>query len=133
MDYSNYGGGRPMTKKEFRKHESMKKCTGNIYVAAGILYVCAVITAVVNMLAQNYLGFLDVAILVGLGLGIQIGQSRICAILVCAYAGLNAYVTIAQSGRMGGTLVVLAAVDALIATFQFQGAWKKYQKTGILP
>lgn len=122
-----------LSKKDFFKHPNLKSCRSNITAAAVILYVCAVITLIFGFMIGNYLIVLDVLIIIGLGLGIQLAKSRVCAILICVYAGLNALVSIVSNGTVGGTLIIIAAVYAVIATFKFQTAWSNYQKTGILP
>lgn len=129
----SYAYGQKMSKKEFMRHPNLKKYSGNIKAAAIILYVCAVLSLIVGIMVNNYAIIIDVAILVGLGLGIQLAQSRVCAILVCLYAAINVIVMTISSGRASGYLILIAAIDAIIATFQFQKAWKEYQKTGILP
>ena len=70
---------------------------------------------------------------VGLGLGIHLGQSRVCAILLTVYGGLNMIVSIMEKGRFGGWLFLLVGIDGIIYTFKFHKAWKQYKNTGIVP
>lgn len=128
-----YGYGAPMSKKEFSKHPNIKKCSGNIKGSAIALYVCAGITMAAGLFMDNYLSILDVMIIVGLALGIHLAQSRACSIILCAYSIFNVIIMIASTGKPGGWLIVIAAVDAIIYTFRFQKAWKEYQQTGIVP
>lgn len=128
-----YGYPQKLSKKEFLRHPNLKKCSGNLKASAIILYVCAVISLALGVFINNYAVIVDVVIIVGLGLGIQLAQSRVCAILICVYAVINVIYVSMSSGRAGGYLILIAAIDAIIATFQFQKAWKEYQKTGILP
>lgn len=127
-------GGAPMSKDEFYKHPALKKCRGNINGSAIIMYICAGITFIINVLvASNIFGLVDVFILVGLALGIQLGKSRVCAIISCVYAAFNVIYMIIATGSAGGYLVLIAAIYAIIATFQYHKAWDTYQKTGMLP
>lgn len=131
-----FGGGygsAPMTKKEFLKHPNLKKCSSSIKSSAIILYVCGALSLVLGIIAGNFMVIIDIAIVVGLGLGIQLAQSRVCALLILAYSVFNTIYMIVSTGRAGGYLILLAAIYAVIATFQFQKAWKNYQQTGVLP
>ena len=123
-----------LSKREFLHHPNLKKCCSNIKGSAITLYVCAVITAILSIFVLgNIFAIVDVAIVVGLGLGIHLGQSRVCAIICLVYAAFTfIYMTI-ENGRASGYLILIAAIYAVIATFQFQKAWKEYQLTGILP
>lgn len=128
-----YGVPQNLTKKEFLHHPNLKKCSGNIKASAIILYVCAAFSLAVGFFMSNYAVLVDVLIIVGLALGIQLAQSRVCAILICIYAAFNVIYMTISSGHASGYLILIVAIDAIIATFQFQKAWKNYQKTGVLP
>lgn len=141
MQYQNpmqYGQqmdmGIPMTKSQFSKHPNMKKCRSNILGSAIILYVCAAITFLLNVVVmKNIYGMADVMILVGLALGIQLAKSRVCAVIIMIYSILNVFYMIIETGRIGGYLVVIAAVWAVVYTFKFQDAWQTYLRTGMVP
>ena len=120
-----------MTKKDFLKQPECKKCAGNITGSAITLYICAGLTLVLNVIAGNILALLDILLIVGLALGIHLAQSRVCAILVLAYAIYNTVYMIITTGKVGGYLIIIAAVYAVMATFQFQKAWKNYQQNGM--
>lgn len=128
-----FGYSGQMTKKEFLHHPNLKKCYDNIKSSAIILYVCAALSLALGIYMGNWSILVDVLIIVGFGLGIQLGQSRICAILIFLYSIANIIYTGVSTGRSGGMLIVLASIYALGATFKFQKAWKEYKKTGILP
>ncbi|MBO5070286.1 MAG: hypothetical protein J6C37_07980 [Roseburia sp.] len=123
----------PMTKKEFRRHPSIKKNFANIRASAIILYVCGAISLLVGFASGNSLVIIDVALIVGLALGIHLIQSRACAILVTIYAALNMIISIVSLGSFSGWLILVASIFAAVATFQFQKTWKNYQQTGMLP
>ncbi len=128
-----YVGTTRMTKKEFDKCESIKPITKNLMVAAIITYVIGIISFVVNVIvAGNIFGILDVVIVVGLGLGIQLAKSRACAVALGAYSLFNLIFMMILTGRPGGWLIIICAVYAIIYTFKYQKIWNKYQQTGQL-
>lgn len=136
QQYFNQGQAysQPLTKSQFLKHPNLKSCRTNINSSAIILYVCAIISLGAGiLLTQDLFSLIDVVLLVGLALGIQLAKSRVCAIIVCVYAGFNTLYMILSTGRPGGYLILIAAIFAVVATFKFQKTWNEYQKTGILP
>lgn len=123
-----------LTQKEFYRHGAMSKIRGNIIVCAVIAYISAATTFLVNVLfVQYFFGIVDVLLLLGLGLGIQLGKSRACAIVLLVYSVINMLFSLVTTGRLGGYLVVICGVYAVISTFQFQKAWKEYETTGSYP
>ena len=135
-----YGGGvgyasPNMTKKEFLRHPNLKKTKSGITSAAILAYICGVLTFGVSLLLTDtgMFALIDLVLLVGLGLGIQLGQSRACSIILLIYSAFSVISGLIASGSPSGYLVLIAAIDAVIATFRFQKAWKDYQNTGILP
>lgn len=126
-------GGQILSKKEFLKLPNMKSCKSNLTGSAVILYICGALSLTVGMLGGNPFVIVDVLIIIGMGLGIQLGQSRACAIIVCVYAAFNTIVMLLNTGRISGYLILIAAIYAIMATFRFQKVWKDYQTTGILP
>lgn len=128
-----YGYQQQLSKKEFLHHPNLDKCRKNINSSAATLYVCAVLSLVVGVIFSSFSVVIDVALIVGLGLGVQLAQSRVCAILICIYGAINTISMTITTGRPGGYLILIAAIYSVIATFQFQKAWDNYKKTGILP
>lgn len=84
------------------------------------------------ILGGNVFGILDVAIVVGLGLGIQFAKSRVCAVILGVYSVFNLIYMIVLTGRPGGWLIIICAVYAIMYTFKYQKAWNAYQQTGQL-
>ena len=130
--------GQKMTKKEFLKHPNLKKCKGNINASAILLYFCAGITMIATVLltltvASGLGTIIDVLLLVGMGLGIQLAQSRACSIVVFIYSIINFIYGVIMTGRATGWLIVVAGICAIIYTFKFQKAWKEYEQTGMIP
>lgn len=125
--------GARMSKAEFYKQPALKKNRANINACAIITYICAACTFLINIvLVNNVSGMLDVCLLLGLGLGIHLGKSRVCAIILLVYAGINAIYTIVLTGRLGGYLIIICGIYAVIETFKLQKAWKEYELTGRL-
>lgn len=130
-------GGQPlMTKEEFDKHPNIASVRSQIRGAGIICYVVAGISLVISVISGGVLGIidvlLDVLLLVGLGLGVQLAKSRVCAIILTVYGVFNTIIVTLQNGALGGWWVLLAGIYAVIYTFKYQGAWEEYRKTGIV-
>ena len=130
------GGQPPMTKEEFSKHPNIASVRSQIKSAGIICYVVAGISLAVSVIMSGIWGvvgvMLDVLLLIGLGLGVQLGRSRVCAIILTVYGAFNTIIVTLQNGTLGGWWVLLAGIYATIYTFKFQSAWEEYQKTGIV-
>jgi len=125
--------GRMVTKKEFFKSQEMSKVAKNINASAIMMYIVAVITLFTNVIyAGNVFVLLDVAVVAGMGLGIQLAQSRVCAVIAAVYSVINCVIAIITTGIPGGWLIIVASVYAVIATFKFNEAWDNYQRTGYI-
>ncbi len=117
------------TKKEFLKLPENKKVRSELNGASIICYVCAGITLAVGIAAGGFpFVLLDVAILVGLGLGIHLSHSRVCAVILLVYAAVNSVVGLLQSGRFSGYLVLIAGIFAVIYTFRAEKSWQAYRQ-----
>lgn len=124
---------RMVTKKEFFKSQEMSKVAKNINASAIMMYIVAGITLLANVIyTGNALGLLDVFVVIGIGLGIQLAQSRACAVVAAVYSAINCIVTIIITGVPGGSLIIVASICAVIATFKFNEAWDNYQRTGYI-
>lgn len=131
--FNGQPGGR-ITEEQFYALPTMEKCRKSIVACAILLYCSAAITFIVNVVLPGYFwGIIDVMLLLGLGLGIHLGKSRVCAVVACVYSCLNLIYMIIANGTTGGTLIVIASILSVIYTFRYKSAWKKYQETGILP
>lgn len=132
-------GGQPMmnaqpmmSKKEFYKHPNMSKVRKEITACGIIWYVLAGINFLLQVVYMQYIpGLLDVVLMLGLGLGVHLAKSRVCAAILTAYAVINTVILII-AGTGNGALILIAAIFSLIYTIKFQSAWKKYQKTGVI-
>ncbi|MBR1691857.1 MAG: hypothetical protein IJ711_03660 [Lachnospiraceae bacterium] len=121
------------TKKEFLNLPEMGQLKSGLTSSAVILYICAVFTFLVTvLLMESSSSILDVILLVGLGLLVQLKQSRVAAVLVLIYSLINCVVLAILTGRFGGWLIMLAGGYAIGNTFRFHKAWNTYQTTGEL-
>ena len=127
--YGSQGGGfKCTTKKEFLALPENKKIRSQIRSSGIICYICGGITLVVALIFMSLMTLLDVALVVGLGLGVHLAQSRVCAILLTVYAAFSVIVGIVVNGTVSGWLLVIAAVVSIISTFNLEKAWKAYQQ-----
>ena len=118
------------TKKEFLELPENAKLKKEINTSGIFCYVCAALSVVVGvLLAGNYAVLLDAVILIGLGLGVHLAKSRVCAIILLVYSVFNVVYLLVSTGRFGGYLIVIAAVYAVINTFKLEKAWKAYRQS----
>ena len=130
---SPLGHPRADTKKEFLALPENRKLRSNIRSVGIICYFCAAITAAAGyfLLDAGEFILLDVAILLGLGLGVHLGHSKVCAIVLLLYALVSAVLTCIDSGTFSGWLVILAGIYAVISTFRLDKQWKAYREQGL--
>lgn len=126
--------GGHLTKKEFYKLPGMKSCRTNIRSCAIILYICAGVTILASLFLQELSSsILDGILLLGLGLWLQLGKSRVCAIITTCYGFLGLGLVLMTSGQIQGWWIPLAGIWAIVYTFKFHKLWNQYQKEGVLP
>lgn len=117
---------RARTRAEFFQTDGSnyaKSCVGS----AVACYICAGVTLIIMLISKNYYSFIEIAILVGLGLGIQLGKNVVCAIILLVYAIINAIVICATMGTFGGQLLLFAGIFGVISTTNAAKAWNDYQ------
>ena len=69
----------------------------------------------------------DAALVLGLGLGIHLKQSRVCSVVLLAYGIFSCVVILLQSGRLGSWLIILAGVFAVIYTFKLEQEYRAFK------
>lgn len=116
---------RNISKAEFCRSYAPDKMRKNIRASAILCYVSAAITAVFAILFNPFM-FLDVIIVLVLGLLIHLKQSRVCAVLLLAYSLFNCAVMLLSTGQFSGWLIILAGVFAVIYTFQLDKAYHAF-------
>ena len=123
----------PKNVKEFIKQMShipeYKKMGTEISVCGILLYICAGLTMVVGLLNGSAAVIIDVVILVGLGLWIQLGYSRVAAVIAMVYSIISMILATITTGRLSGYLIVIATVCAVIYTFKAAKAFKQYKES----
>ena len=119
---------RCATKKEFLQLPENKKLRSQLLGTAIICYISGGLTLLLMLFSMNLMMLLDVALLVGLGLGVHLAYSRVCAILLAVYAVFSVLVGIVVSGTVSGWLIVIAAIFAVLCTFNLEKGWKAYQQ-----
>lgn len=72
-------------------------------------------------------------LLVGLGIWLQLGKSRVSAMLTLVYGSYSMIVGSISSGRLQGWWVPVIGGFAVYYTIKFNKLWKQYQKSGVLP
>lgn len=116
----------PLSKKEFYTQYAEKKDKGNIRAAAILGYICAGATLLLGVLMQNYFIVIDVAIILGLSLGIHIAKSRACAVAILVYSLINVIFSLLATGQISGWWLVIVGVVGIIGTFHFHKAYQSY-------
>ena len=124
--YAAAAENRNISKSEFCRNYAPDKMRKNIRASAILCYVSAAVTAVFAILFNPFM-FLDVIIVLVLGLLIHLKQSRVCAVLLLAYSLFNCVVMLLSTGRFSGWLIILAGVFAVIYTFQLEKAYQEFR------
>lgn len=119
-------------KKKFFNSEYCNVPRRLVIAASIIMYVSSAITLVIAVLGNITL-LLDMAILVTLGVLLQIFKSRVVSILVGVYAIINVIVMMVALHSFGGELLILAAVLAIVGTFMLHSKWNEYCASGYMP
>ena len=122
-----------LSKREFYKKYATKKDKSNIKGAAIFAYICAGVSLGLGLLQQNYSVIIDVALIAGLGLGVHLLRSRVCAILLLLYGFANSIFGLVTTGRLQGWWLILAGFMAVQSTFHFHKAYRLFRTENILP
>lgn len=127
------GGQAPMTKDQFYRHPNIASVKSQIVGAGIICYIVAGLNLVLSFIAGTFFAtIVDVLLIVGMGLGIHLARSRVCAIILTVYGALNMIIMTIQQETLSGWWILLAGIYAIIYTFKYQGAWAEYLKTGVV-
>ena len=114
--------GQFISKKDYINNyiPSFKRDIRNVAIAC---YICAGLNAVISLIL-NPLGILDSLILFGITLGMHLGKSKVCAIILLVFACLEALYGIIATGTPTSILWVIAGIWAVIT---FNKADKEYK------
>lgn len=122
-----------LKKKEFFKRYASKRNIKSVNGAAALTYLCVVISAGLAVSALNYFALVEVVLIAGLALGIQIAKSRVCAVLLLIYSALNTILMSVSTGSLAGWLLLAAGLWAVESTFALHKEYKKYLEDGTIP
>jgi len=93
----------------------------NSYGIAG--YFVAAFNFILALLFSP-MSILDVLIIGGLSAGIHIAKNRVCAILLCIFSIANAVISIIQTGKLTGALILFIGIASVK---EMNKAYKSYQ------
>lgn len=134
MQGQTFGNGQKLSRREFLNHPNCRKYKSGIAASAIMLYFCAGLTLIFSVfVGGNIFSLVDVALVLGLALGLHLAQSRACGVIITVYSIINVIYMTILTGQPSGYLITIGAIGAMICAFQFHKAWDDYQRTGILP
>ena len=110
-----------ITKAEYYKNHASDSFKKNLKITAICGYVLCGILALTVLV--NILAILDLAIFLGLTLGMHLGRSKGCAIGILAYSGASMILTLISTGTLGGWGWLVIGICALIL---FRNEDKRY-------
>ena len=120
---------RVSTKKEFLELPENKALKRELVSDCVICYVASGISLILGVFVLEQPAILlDVLLVLGLGLGIHLTQSRVCAVILCVYAVINSLIGMVQNGAFSGYWILFAGIFSVVATFRLDKAWKAYQQ-----
>ena len=115
-----------ISKREFYAKYAHKQDKMYIRSAAILAYVCAAITLAVGLLLENYFILIDVAIIVGMALGVQIAKSRVCAVILLIYSCVSMIITLVITGKVTGWWLICVGICAVLGTFHVHKDYQRY-------
>ncbi|MBO6014456.1 MAG: hypothetical protein J6P48_03205 [Oscillospiraceae bacterium] len=118
---------RVATKAEFIALPENQPLKKQLSTSGILCYIFAAVNLIVTLVTGNTLGILDVVILLVLGLFIHLKHSRTCAIILLIYAVFSVVMNLIATGKLGGYLIVIAGIYAVVSAFKLDKAWKEYQ------
>lgn len=137
--YEKYRMVEVLSKKEFYTLYTSPALKREVKGSAVCLHVCAGFTFLFHLFAAP-LGFsssgipwLDLLLMVGCGLGLQLGQSRACAVGVTVYSVFNTLFWLLDTGKFGGWWIIAIGVASIRTTFALHKEYVRYLRDGKLP
>ena len=116
-----------ISKREFYKTHASKSVRSNVRTGAILAYVVAGISLVAGILLMgNPFILVDVVIVVLLGLGVQLLQSRVCGILLLVYSIFSCLLTTIANGRVSGWWLIIAGICAVTSTFKLHKEYRAF-------
>ena len=122
-----------MSKKDFLKLEQNKSMKNGILTSAILCYVSAGVTTLLGLFATSIAGIsfspvvlLDAAIILGLGLLIQLKQNFPASVVLLVYGLINTVYMTVKSGTFGGWLILVAGICATYFTYKLNKEYKAF-------
>lgn len=128
--YTSYAAmPRATTMKEFLKLPESKSVKSPLTVVAILCFVFGAFNLLIGFALDSFpASLIDVAILVGCGLGILLANSRIAACILLAYALFGTILNLVRNGQLTGWLIIILGVMAVLYTFKANTLWQQYQQ-----
>lgn len=124
----------PLDRNEFYHHPDIKPLSRPLKVCGIVIYFLAFYNFGFYLFFGLYAQSLILLIvLMGIGLGIHLKQSRGWAVALLVLGIGNITINLVYAGRASGLLYLILGAYALGSTLSFHKAWNQYQKTGIVP
>lgn len=117
---------KEISKREYCKNYAPDKLRKNIVGSAIVCYISAALTGALGVLF-NPMMLVDAAIVLLLGLGIHLKQSRACSVILLVYGVFSCIMMLIQTGRLGSWLIILAGVYAVMYTFKLEKEYRAFR------
>ena len=122
----------PKNVKQFVKSLADKKMAKELNACSIICYVAAAVTLGLGLVGGSVASvILDAVVLLGLGIWLQVTYSRIPAILLLAYSIINVVYVAVTTKQLGGWLILVAGILAVVYTFKAKKEYDNYLKGGV--
>lgn len=95
-------------------------------------FFSGIVSVVISFLIR-FDRILAAVLLVGLGIWIQLGKSRVASVIVLIYGAYSMIMGSLSAGRLQGWWVPVIGGFAVFYTFKFNKLWGQYRRSGTLP
>lgn len=95
-------------------------------------FLSGVVSSIISFLIR-FDRIIAAVLLVGLGIWIQLGKSRVASLITLIYGSYSMIVGSLAMGRLQGWWIPVIGGFAVFYTFKFNGLWGKYRRSGMLP
>lgn len=126
-EISLQSAGHPVSRKEFINKYAQPSLRKNITSIAILCYVCAGLTFVVSCLL-NPLGIIDALVLAGLALGMHLGKSKVCAILILILSIIEVLLSLVSGSFPFWWLI--AGISAVMTFSKIEKQYKSFIANG---
>lgn len=95
-------------------------------------FMSGIVSVIINFLIR-FDRIIAAALLVGLGVWIQLGKSRVASLITLIYGAYSMIMGSLDSGRLQGWWIPVIGGFAVFYTFKFNRLWGQYRRSGTLP